>query len=352
MIFAVAFAQVMGVELYFFKTILGLNFMLLTLIFFKKRSFWTFVFILLTGLTQLPQLAILLPVMLMMIIFTWREHIKFNLISLALTMFAGLGIFLLMPDQVVSGFNLIFEALKNTRGSFNPHLDGTFLSFWSLFGHSFLIIIFGCFGFILSIGKKEFLGFQLLVAVLLIIIIGELFFQNRYTFELELFLIPFVSLFILEMCSVFLKKNKNKLIMVGMLLLFAMYSTYLNSKNIFLAVQLVEQQAFEVLSDFDQSDKVMVVSDFLAPWLAGYTNKEVMATSNFIRVLQGTDLDKYLEGNLALKQKMLAEIALKQGSFYLFDGERENIDGNYDLTNNKITLVFRKSNTRIYFIRN
>jgi len=252
-------------------------------------------------------------------------------------------------DQFLNAFNLVIDAVQNVA-SYDKHQSGLLVDFNFYFEKSYWIVLIGLYGLFTAL-KNNFRRYSVYLAALtalFVIIYFDLFFEDRYVFEFDLLLIPFVAYFIADLISTIKRKYQKVLAVLVLLTYFGFnYGYYFETTNP--SLNQYEVWALNVITEANKADKVMTINTFYAPWLYGFSQKTVLAPGMFEPVFNYEEWQNFLSANNAVEINILKGVYDEYGKYYLYLGNR---DTKFDLTSikPKISTVFSVNGSELYLV--
>lgn len=323
-IFTVSYVQVFASEFYLFKAIFGASFLLLSFYFYSKKSYLFYLTAFLLALTQLPQLLLLAVGIGVATLFGGKKDFKFNLIGTAIIALAVVVLLIFKTELFFRAWNVLISSLSGTADSIpNSHNTGLFMSLAAYLHRSYLLIITGLFGFILSLKERKAVALQVSLFFVAIVVSFKLFFENRFIVEMDLLLIPFSAYFLTYFLQKLLKHKIFKTLAACSLILASTVFSYWYFITTFPALTVYEVWAIDVINSKEDANYTMVTNTIYAPWLYGFSNKETLAPGIFESVWTFEQWRRYLNADDLEKANMLKKISEKYGKYYLFVGVRE-----------------------------
>lgn len=343
-LFAVSYAQVLASEFYLFKAILGANFMLFAFYFYAKKSWWFYLFLLFTAFTQLPHILLLGSGILTASIFNLKKDFKYNATALIVLLLSAAILLVFKNHQIANAIYVVLQSIKKDFG-FDNNFTGLFMTLRGYLKVGWPILSFSLLGLILTYNQKKILPFQISTTVVILIVFLQLFFQNRFIFEMDLMLIPFAAYAIVW---IFAKKPNFKhgffLLLITLSVSFYYFSTT------YASLSKAEIEALKIIENKKDSNFVMVSNDYYSTWPSGFTGKNVIAPAMYNEVWTFDELLKYHNSKPADKAKILIDIAKKYGPFYLFEGRIQYYYSDLSPFSKKITKIFSRDNVKVYKI--
>lgn len=327
--FTISYVQVFASEFYLYKAVMGAVFMLYAFLYFARKSYWFYVFAGLLALTQLPQLVLLIFGVAVASIFGWKKNLTFNLVGLGIMVLALVFIFIFAPQQIVNGWD-IFMARFAGKVSFDAHQSGLFMSFKEFVLREIVMVVLGLLGVILSFRKREVLPLLSALVFVSVVVIGKIFFEDRFVMEMELLLIPFASFGLVRIFDRILVKRYVKIIFSVLLVGAVVFFTTYYVSTTYSALTRNEITAMKILEKQKDISHVFVTNTIYAPWVYGFSGKEVLAPGIFNSVWGFDEFVAYQKAPRVEKLQKLLNIARKYGAYYYYVGERqadENLKG-------------------------
>lgn len=349
-IFTISYVQVFASEFYLFKAVMGAIFMLYAFIYFARKSYLFYIFAGLLTLTQLPQLVLLAFGVGVATIFEWKKYLKFNLIGLGIIALGLLFIFLTAPQQLTNARDIVLARL-NGETAYDLHQAGLFMPSNEFFIKEFILIVFGFAGVISSFRKKEVFPVLASLIFVSVIVLGKIFFENRFVMELELLLIPFGAFMIVRIFEKILIKKIAK-IAAAILIIAGSFSFTLHYfSTTYPSLTKYEIIALESIKRKNDVRYIFVTNTFYATWAYGFSGKEVLAPGIFNNVWNFEEFIDYQKSSKIKKIQKLLNLARKYGKYYYFEGERQKSDNLKD-SSPFIREIYQLGDVRISEISN
>ncbi|MCX6733872.1 MAG: hypothetical protein NTX63_03585 [Candidatus Peregrinibacteria bacterium] len=349
-LFTVSYVQVFASEFYLFKAVMGAVFMLYAFLYFTRKSNLFYLFAGLLALTQLPQLVLLVFGIAVASLVDWKKNLKFNLIGFWVVICALLLIFVLAPQQITEGWDVVMARLSG-KISFDAHQAGLFMPFREFFVREFLLVIFGVLGVAFSVRRKEVL--PLIAALIFVssVVIGKVFFENRFVMEMELLLTPFAAFMIVKTFGKIFVRKYMKIVSVILIVFFVSIYTLFYVSTTYPALTRNEVTAVKILQDKHDIPYVFVTNTTYAPWMYGFSGKEVLAPGIFNSVWNFGEFLAYQQSSKVEKTQKLLNLARKYGPYYYFEGERQESD---NLTGSSpfIVEILQLGKARLFTVSN
>lgn len=347
-LFTVSAIQVIASQFFLFKAMLGASFLLFSLYFYSQKSYWFYIFALLLAATQLPQLLLLLVAVSFDALIDFKNKKLFYIVGILAFFLLIFGLYVYNFQQLSNAIDVVMSSLTGRgAGSFDSHQTGLFMTVTEYFSYALYIFLFGIFGFFLSHKKEGILPLQTVVVFVMVIIFWQLFFQNRFVVEMDLLLMPFAAYFLVIVFHKWLKNSLFKKIMAGFLMAGILVTTFFYYKTTLPALTDYEIYALEFINEQDEGDYVFVTDTRYAPWFYGFSNKITMAPGIFESVWNFDTWNTYHAAKVPERVAMLANLAEKYGTFYLFEGINQ-ADLNYESESLQIKRLFAVSNAKVY----
>ncbi|MBT3864724.1 hypothetical protein HOE67_01890 [Candidatus Peregrinibacteria bacterium] len=326
-IFTISYTQVFGSEFYLYKAELGAIFMLASLLFYMRRSYWFFLFVVLLGLTQLPQYIVMVAGIGTAAFFgLWKDY-KYNFLVLLSFVLAFDFVAILSPHHIWNAWDVVQGSLLG-EAVLSSHHSGLFISLREFLGKESVVFLLAASGFVLTLKKKGVLALQASLAFVTLVVVARLFFENRFVLEMHFLLIPFAAYFIYKVFKAVVEEkglSEKVWALGGVALVFIsgyiVYGYYLTTRA---ALSEYEQWALQVINEKEDSKNIMVSSSIYAPWAYGFSGKTTLAPGIFSSVWSYEDQVEYFTGEAEDRALMLLDIAKKRGKFYLFEGQSQD----------------------------
>ncbi len=349
-LFAFSYIQLFASEFYLFKAVMGSIFFLACYLTYQRRSYWFYLFLLLLGLTQLPQLlVVLVGVFFAAILDKRKKDFRFNFVGIVCLVLGAILAFWFSFDHLKNAFNVVISALQGVQ-SYDAHYAGLFMAPAAYLYRSWIILVLGVLGMLVTYGKKELLTLKASIVFLFFVVFLELFFQNRYTLELDLLLIPFAAYAISAFGKKFYEKSavlRFWILSVALILAVLLSGWYF--KTTYSALNEVEVWALEVIAERDDVEYVFVTDTTYAPWAYGFSEKEALAPGIFTSVWDFETWAQYHQAGVSKKVEMLIKVAEDYGDYYLFEGLKQpNL--HFEEQSEKVQKIFDVNGVRVYKI--
>ncbi len=345
-LFTISYVQVTASEFYLYKAILGSILMLSAFYFYGKKSYWFYPFAFLLAITQMPQILLLGVGVAVAAIFGGKKDLKFNFVGFLVLAF-GLGALLFFRANYFFGaFQVIVSSFDGSAAP-GETTSGLFMTLEAYLHWSYVSLILGVLGFILSLKNKQARVLQASLLFVGIIVFFKLFFENRFIFEFDLLLIPFSAYAIVYFIEELLEKVYVKIIVGVLLIAISGSVSYWYYTTTYSALSVYEVWAIDVINDLDDAEYVFVTDTLYAPWMYGYVNKETLAPGIFESVW---DFDQWVDYNSADDEKkveMLLDISSEYGKYYLFLGKIDEKPPLHEVSD-KINREFMVNGVVIY----
>lgn len=349
-LFTASYTQVFASEFYLFKAVMGAVFMLYAFLYFTRKSYLFYLFAGLLALTQLPQLVLLIVGIGVASLIEWKKNFKFNSIGFGVIAFSLLLIYILAPQQIIAGWDVVMARLTG-KIAFDAHQAGLFMTFKDLFVRESILIVLGFVGVLLSFRKKETLPLLSALIFVSILVIGKVFFENRYVMEMELLLIPFAAFMIARILERVLMRRYMKVAFSVLILAIVGIITLSYVVTTLPALTRNEVTAMNILEKKTDLKYVLVTNTVYAPWVYGFSGKEVLAPGIFNSVWNFDEFVAYQKAPKIEKIQKLLDIARKYGSYYYYTGEHQE-DENLKDSSPFVVEILQLGGAKIYRVFN
>ena len=154
--------------------------------------------------------------------------------------------------------------------------------------------------------------------LVLIMVVFELFFHNRFIIYLDIFVIIFASLGFIELIK---SKKLFGLVIFSAFVLISIFMILSHSTN---SSALISEQEFNEIKSFNEllpeNATVLVTDKYYSPWLKGYVYRDIYAPGLFEDI--GMNYDDWLNFWTGVKRKEYLNDFNKP--VYIHVGERQN----------------------------
>lgn len=347
LLFTLSYAQILGSEFYLYKAVLGGSIMLLGYLLYLKRSYWFYPCLILLALTQLPQFLILsIGVGITAIAQHEPEDYRYDITGLAILAGSLWLLIIFNPALLNNAIDVVFSAIRE-----NPEagyaFDGVFLSPEAYLHRGFGIIFFGIIGLFAALKNRKTTVLRTSILVMSAIVFFKLFFFNRYTFELDLLLIPFAAYGIIKLVKPLFKNKNYRFAITSLAIIGSIFIAGWYHQTTFPAVSEIDEWAINEISKKEDSEHVLVTNTKYAPYIHGFSNKNVLSLGMFESIWDIETHDKFRKSFPAVQASMLLELTDKYGKFYYFV-DAKSISFPFDKISNRIIEDFNVSNVKIY----
>lgn len=348
MIFSISYVQLFASEFYLYKAVMGAIFMLYAFYYYTKKSKLFYLFTGLLALTQLPQLVLLVFGVGIASLIEFKKNLKFNLIWIGVVIFGILFTFVFAPQHILNAWDVIYARFTGVT-AYDMHQAGMFMPFAEFLSSEFILLFLAFAGIVLSFKRREMWPLIFATLFVLFIILGKIFFENRYVMEMELMIIPFASFMVVKILGKFLEKPRIKVLLTIVLLIVSFLGSLYWVFTTYPALSKSDIWALDVIKQKTDAEYVFVTHTFYAPWVYGFTGKTVIAPGIFKSVWDFDEYMKYKNGSIIERMQMLLDLSRKYGKFYLFQGFRER-DERFKDRSPLIKEVFFATGSRVYQI--
>ena len=320
----------------YFKNILAIPLLLLTLYFYKKNK--TKLFILtaaLTGATHRPTFLIL---MLSYLALTIKQRSKKDLINLVKITILTLILYLGFIKQAILPLMAPVAQSLIQPGT----APGTFISFLT-YQYSILAYLpFALIGLFYLIKQKEFNLIFFSTTILLAIVYFQFFFFNRFIIHLDLFLIILAG----AGFSILIQYRKKLGTIITIILLISagvlVTQEALNSKPL---IDNEELETIEYLQNTEEDAYVMATTSLYSPYVLGYSERKTIAPGIFEHNKHNKQewIDFWITTDIEEIKQFLNEY---NKPLYLHVGEKQK--DNIKQFNECFTTYYEQNNNKIY----
>lgn len=347
-LFIVSYTQAFASEFYLYKAIMGSSFLLFAFYYYIKKSYWFYLFTLLLAFTQLPHLLILGFGVFIGTLVDFKKNLKFNLIAFGVFLISFVLLLLVSWKNVYGMFGVFWDYFVGTNlVSTTVDKAGLFFPLSIYIKKEFWIFLLGIIGVILSRKNDKVVPLIASVAFLVVFVFNKIFFENRFIILMSLFFIIFAAYVVVQVFSKSLKQKYFRWTSAFLLILISLVSSFYYYRVIPPTLTPYEIGAIKTIEAKTDTDYVMVVDTFYAPWLYGFSGKTVLAPGLFKSVWNMPQFGKYIKAARVERIKMLLDVSDEYGKFYLFEGHRQAMD---ELGSPRIKKIYDIYGARIYAI--
>lgn len=317
-LFAVSIAQFQTFWYCYYKNIIGINMLLISLLFFKKGAKFNWPLVISGGLLfgiHRPA-AFLFGIGYFIFSLMDYRNIKFRVSEILVILLFGM---LLNIDRI---YPFIISQFISTASNFVGGGGGTFFNLRSYFFYSIPLLAFAITGFFKA---KNALALKIVGVLSAMIVFFNLFFHNRFIIYFDIFVIIFAAVgfdFLIRRSKVF-----------GQVLLYsflAVFSVLIVMHSMQAQPLLTDEELNAIinLNNVLPSNASLLVTDsFYSPWIEGYVDRHVIAPGLFdnnkmsydewIDFWEGNNRPEYLS---RYPSPLYVHVGTKQPQYY-FDNE-------------------------------
>ncbi len=274
LLYAVSIIQFKVFALMYYKNIIALSLLLLSLIFYKKENRALFIiFSVLTAAMHLPTFYIFFLAYVALCIKEYKKW-KTNLMNIIIILFASALFYIGFYKQAVLPLIMPVAQSFIQPGT----ASGTFLSFFQYQFSTLAYLPFAILGFFSLVKSRKFDMIFFLTLITGIIVYFQFFFFNRFIIHLDIFLIILASV-----GFYILIQNKKKLgVIILIIMLFSASFVALNEART--AKPIISKEQFNLIQEFqnvEQNASVLVLSSEYSPYILAYSNRKTIAPGLF-----------------------------------------------------------------------
>ncbi len=331
-VYSLSLVQFKVFGLLYFKNILGLSFMLLAFHFLKNERRALFItFSILTGIFHRPTFIIFLGTYILFSIYNYK-NVKTNLLNIIIILIAISILYLGFFQQAIIPF---ISPVANSISS-PGNSPGTFMSFKAYQFSSLIYIPFAVLGLLLTLKRRKIDIPLFWFTLNFIIVIFQLFFFNRFIIHLDIIIIFFSSLGLLE---VFEKKKVSYLI-IAILIFASLVLLYKESTSFEPILSRKELELIERLNQTEENSSIISISSEYSPYILAYSARKTIAPGLFdINKWSEEEWNIFWKTNSSEETKSL--MSLYEKPIYLYAG-------NKNFSNPCFQLYIESQNNKVY----
>lgn len=334
-IFSISIVQFKLFLYMYYKNVTALFVMLVALYLFRSGKILPFIltasFI---GALHRPTFLIFGLIYIAFIIFS-RKDLYNNVLNGAVILILSLTFYI--PNMKEAIFENIEPLVNANIGA------GTFISFFTYQFSSLSYLPLALLGFLVILKRRDFNLFFLWFLITGIIVYFRLVFFDRFIIHLDIAMIIFASIGIVEL----LKQNKRYGTVIIIILFFS--SILMMNQNIIYEKPLISEKELNVIKQFNNVENdayVMSISSYYSPWILGYSGRSTIAPGLF-----GHNNWNYSEWNkfwgTDKKETAINMLDVYEKPLYIYIGEKSRINET-KFSNECFDNFFQEDRIKIY----